>query len=129
MDSIGLSIKARVEQIIVENEMLRAGFAALPYVVLKDTGLSLGARLSYAAFTKMQISEGANQVFELTQSLLLLLERLLRLAKTLGVGRPRLPAHSYENLFLDLTLDIKDAQGMRAVITRKQLVHFLTDEA
>ena len=48
MDRIGPSIKQRLEQIIVENEMLRAGFAALPYLVLRDTRLSIGARVTYA---------------------------------------------------------------------------------
>jgi len=48
MDRIGPTIKRRLEQIIVENEMLRAGFAALPYLVLRDTRLSIGARVTYA---------------------------------------------------------------------------------
>ena len=48
MKQIGAAVKARLDQIIIENEMLRAGFAALPYIVLRDTRLSVGARLSYA---------------------------------------------------------------------------------
>jgi len=48
MDRIGPTIKRRLEQIVVENEMLRAGFAALPYLVLRDTRLSIGARVTYA---------------------------------------------------------------------------------
>ena len=48
MDNVGALLKQRFEQIIVENEMLRAGFAAFPYVVLRDTSLSAGARLTYA---------------------------------------------------------------------------------
>src|SRR5437868_865859 len=48
MRNLGEVIKQRVERVIVENEMLRAGFAALPYVVLRDTKLSIGARLTYA---------------------------------------------------------------------------------
>ena len=48
MDNVGAILKQRFEQIIVENEMLRAGFAAFPYVVLRDTTLSAGARLAYA---------------------------------------------------------------------------------
>ncbi|MBI3734105.1 MAG: Rrf2 family transcriptional regulator [Chloroflexi bacterium] len=48
MERVGDLVKQRVERILVENEMLRAGFAALPYVVLRDTRLSIGARLSYA---------------------------------------------------------------------------------
>jgi hypothetical protein len=37
-----------VNQIIIENEMLRAGFAALSYMVLRDTRISVGARLACA---------------------------------------------------------------------------------
>ena len=48
MQQIGALVQQRVERIIIENEMLRAGFAALPYVVLRDTQLSIGARLTYA---------------------------------------------------------------------------------
>ena len=48
MDRVGPTIKRRLERIIVENEMLRAGFAALPYLVLRDTRLSIGARVTYA---------------------------------------------------------------------------------
>jgi AraC-like DNA-binding protein len=48
MEGLGVLVKQRVEQIIVDSEMLRAGFAALPYLVLRDTKLSLGARLAYA---------------------------------------------------------------------------------
>jgi hypothetical protein len=38
----------RVNQIIIENEMLRAGFAAMPYMALRDTRISVGPRLAYA---------------------------------------------------------------------------------
>jgi hypothetical protein len=48
MDRIGPTVRQRLEQIIVENEMLRAGFAALPYLVLRDTSLTIGARVTYA---------------------------------------------------------------------------------
>jgi hypothetical protein len=48
MERIGTALKKRYEQIIIENEMLRAGFVALPYIVLRDTRLNVGARLAYA---------------------------------------------------------------------------------
>lgn len=59
MESIGKVIKERYAQIVVENEMLRAGFAALPYLVLRDTRLSLGARLGYAVLLSYAWQEGA----------------------------------------------------------------------
>lgn len=41
-------VRERVDRIIIENEMMRAGFAALPYLVMKEKNLSVGARLTYA---------------------------------------------------------------------------------
>ena len=48
METVGMLVQRRLEQIVIENEMLRAGFAAFPYLVLRDTRLSVGARLTYA---------------------------------------------------------------------------------
>lgn len=48
MQSIGGLVKARLDQIVFENQMMKAGFAALPYLVMRDKALSLGARLTYA---------------------------------------------------------------------------------
>lgn len=59
MENIGAILKQRFEQIIVENEMLRAGFAALPYMVLRDTKLSTGARLAYAVLLMYAWQEGS----------------------------------------------------------------------
>lgn len=67
MERIGNALKERFEQIIIENEMLRAGFAALPYRVLRDTQLSVGARLAYAVLLMYAWQEGATfagQAFE-----------------------------------------------------------------
>ncbi len=59
MERIGAALKERYEQIIIESEMLRAGFAALPYLVLRDISLSLGARLSYAVLLSYAWQQGA----------------------------------------------------------------------
>jgi hypothetical protein len=59
MQSLSDLVKQRFERIIVENEMLRAGFAALPYTVLRDTKLSTGARLAYAILLMYAWQEGS----------------------------------------------------------------------
>ena len=59
MDRIGPSVKQRFEQVIVENEMLKAGFAALPYLVLRDNRLSIGARVAYAVLLMYAWQESA----------------------------------------------------------------------
>ncbi len=48
MKQIRQLVEERMEQVIIENQMLRAGFAALPYIVLRDIKLSTGARLAFA---------------------------------------------------------------------------------
>lgn len=59
MDNVGTLLRERFEQVLVENEMLRAGFAAVPYKVLRDTRLSAGARLSYAVLLMYAWQEGS----------------------------------------------------------------------
>ncbi len=50
---------AQIEQVIIDNEMMRAGFAAIPYRVLRDTQLSVGARLAYAVLLMYAWQEGS----------------------------------------------------------------------
>jgi len=59
MEQIGKLVKRRVEHILVENEMLRAGFAAFPYLVMRDKRLSAGARLAYAFLLMYAWQEGS----------------------------------------------------------------------
>ena len=59
MQQIGRSVEERYETIIIENEMLRAGFAALPYMVLRDKRLKVGARLSYAILLSYAWQDGS----------------------------------------------------------------------
>lgn len=59
MHSIGQVAKERVERVIVENEMLRAGFAAFPYLVMRDKNLTIGARMTYAFLLMYAWQEGS----------------------------------------------------------------------
>jgi len=59
MEQIGRSLKERFDQVIIENEMLRAGFAALPYMVLRDKRLKIGARLGYAILLSYAWQDGS----------------------------------------------------------------------
>jgi hypothetical protein len=59
MENVGSLLSQRLEKIIVENEMLRAGFAALPYIVLRDVRLTVGARLAYAVLLMYAWQEGS----------------------------------------------------------------------
>jgi hypothetical protein len=66
MQKAGDLASKRVNQIIVENEMLRAGFAALPYLVMEDLRLSIGARMTYAYLLKFAWQEGSTFVSQAT---------------------------------------------------------------
>jgi hypothetical protein len=59
MENLGALLRERLDQVLIENETLRAGFAALPYKILKDTRLSTGARLAYAILLMYAWQEGS----------------------------------------------------------------------
>ncbi len=84
MDNIGSLVKQRVERIIVENEMMRAGFAALPYVVLRDAHLSVGARLTYAVLLSYAWQDASTFVGQ------------EQMAKDMGVSERQLQRYLYE---------------------------------
>ena len=76
---------------------------------------------------KMNAIETANQIAAALQALVPLLTRLARVAsKATSSFGTRV---SYENLLLDLTLDLRDATGGRAYVQRRQRVLFKTNEA
>lgn len=52
-------LQQRLDRIIIENPLMRDGFAALPYSILRDTALSLGARLTYAFLLMYGWQEGS----------------------------------------------------------------------
>ena len=59
MKPVGELAQSRVDQIIIENEMMRAGFAALPYMVMRDKKLTIGARLTFAFLLMYAWQEGS----------------------------------------------------------------------
>jgi hypothetical protein len=77
----------------------------------------------------MKVEEGLHEVLVISESVLLVVERALSVFRSLTPFRTKPPAYSYTNLLLDFSLDLKDQQGRRAVITRKQRVRFFTTEA
>ena len=84
MEKIGDIIQKRMERIIVENEMLRAGFAAFPYLVMRDKNLSIGARLTYAFLLMYAWQEGS------------CFTKQASIAETMGVSSRQLQRYLYE---------------------------------
>ena len=58
MEKVGDLVKTRLERIIIEDEVLRGGFAAFPYVVMNNTALSVGARFTYAMLLQFAWQKG-----------------------------------------------------------------------
>lgn len=52
-------LQQRFDKIVVENPLMRDGFAALPYSILKDTSLGVGARLAYGFLLMYAWQEGS----------------------------------------------------------------------
>ena len=84
MERIEEIAKKRMERIIVENELLRAGFAAFPYLVMRDKNLSTGARLTYAFLLMYAWQEGS--CFTKQESM----------AEAMGVSSRQLQRYLYE---------------------------------
>lgn len=84
MEKISDLAKERLNQIVIENETLRAGFAALPYIVMDDLRLTLGARMTYAYLLKFAWQEGSTFVSQET------------LAKSMGLRRRQLQRYLKE---------------------------------
>lgn len=84
MERIGDIARKRVEHIVVENELLRAGFAAFPYLVMRDKSLSPGARLTYAFLLMYAWQEGSCFTKQAIMS------------ETMGVSSRQLQRYLYE---------------------------------
>ena len=59
MQQIGGLVKQRFDQVVIQNQILRSGFAAFPYLVMTDKKLSVGARLTYAFLLMYAWQEGS----------------------------------------------------------------------
>jgi hypothetical protein len=84
MEKIGSLAHSRVDQIIIENEIMRAGFAALPYLVMRDKTLSIGARLTYAFLLMYAWQEGSTFAGQ------------ERIAEDMGIARATMQRYLYE---------------------------------
>jgi biotin operon repressor len=84
MQPIGGFLKQRFDQVVVQSQMLRAGFASLPYMVMRDTQLSLGARLTYAFLLMYAWQEGSTFAGQ------------DKMATDMGVSRAQVQRYLYE---------------------------------
>ena len=68
MQKVGDLAKKRVERVVIENETLRAGFAAFPYLVMRDANLSGMARFTYAVLLMFAWQEGSTFASQATMA-------------------------------------------------------------
>jgi|SRR5579859_1965141 len=59
MQPIAALVQQRFDRVVIQNEILRSGFAAFPYLVMEDTRLSVGARLTFAFLLMFAWQEGS----------------------------------------------------------------------
>lgn len=84
MQQIGPLLKERFERVVIQNEMLRAGFAALPYLVMRDKKLTLGARMAFAFLLMYGWQDGSSFASQKT------------MAHDMGVSDRQLQRYLYE---------------------------------
>jgi hypothetical protein len=77
-------VQQRYDRVVVQNEMLRSGFAAFPYLVMQDTRLSVGGRLTYAFLLMYAWQEKS------------CFPGQARVAKEMGVSERQLQRYLYE---------------------------------
>jgi len=84
MEHVADIVRQRVDRVIIQNEILRSGFAAFPYLVMEDKKLSLGARMTYAFLLRYAWQEGSCFAGQ------------KRMAHEMGVSERQLQRYLYE---------------------------------
>ncbi|MEZ4672569.1 MAG: hypothetical protein R3E39_32105, partial [Anaerolineae bacterium] len=52
-------LQSRFDRVVIQSEIMRSGFAAFPYLVMRDKALSIGARMTYAFLLMYAWQEGS----------------------------------------------------------------------
>lgn len=84
MQQINGLVQQRVDHVVIQNQILNSGFAAFPYLVMKDKTLSLGARMTYAFLLMYAWQEGSCFAGQET------------MAKDMGISRAQVQRNLYE---------------------------------
>ena len=84
MQSIAKLVQQRYDHVVVQNELLRSGFASFPYLVMEDKALTVGARLTYAFLLKYAWQEASCFAGQ------------ERIAADMGVSRAQVQRYLYE---------------------------------
>lgn len=77
-------LQSRFDRVVIQSEIMRSGFAAFPYLVMRDKALSIGARMTYAFLLMYAWQEGSCFAGQ------------KKLAEELGVSERQLQRYLYE---------------------------------
>lgn len=80
----GVIAKERYDRVVFENELMKGGFAAFPYRIMKEKDLSIGARLTYAFLLMYGWQEGSSH------------SRQTKMAEAMGVSSRQMQRYLYE---------------------------------
>ncbi len=85
MEQLSTSLlQSRIDRVVIQSELLRAGFAAFPYLVMRDKILSIGARMTYAFLLMYAWQEGSCFAGQ------------EKLAEDMGISRAQIQRYIYE---------------------------------
>lgn len=84
MKHISTLVKERYDRVVFENELMRGGFAAFPYRIMKEKTLSIGARLAYAFLLMYGWQKGSSHTGQ------------NKMANAMGVSSRQLQRYLYE---------------------------------
>lgn len=84
MKHVGGIVKERYDRVVFENELMKGGFAAFPYRIMKNTDLSIGSRLTYSFLLMYGWQEGSSHA------------RQVKMAEAIGVSRRQMQRYLYE---------------------------------
>jgi len=84
MKHVGVIAKERYDRVVFENELMKGGFAAFPYRIMKNKTLSIGSRLTYAFLLMYGWQEGSSHT------------RQKKMAETMGVSGRQMQRYLYE---------------------------------
>lgn len=111
----GNLLQSRFDRVVIQSELLRSGFAAFPYLVMRDKSLSVGARMTYAFLLMYAWQEGSCFAGQ------------EKLAEEMGISRAQVQRYIYElrdTKYIDVERKDKRYNNTYIILDRKKPTKF-----
>lgn len=108
-------LQSRFDRVVIQSELLRSGFAAFPYLVMRDKSLSVGARMTYAFLLMYAWQEGSCFAGQ------------EKLAEEMGISRAQVQRYIYElrdTKYIDVERKDKRYNNTYIILDRKKPTKF-----